>query len=97
MMVFVNEVYKAKEIYSPYLQGFVKLLYPIVPHLGEELYQSFNLSETITYEAWPKYDEAKVIKNEIEIGIQINGKLRSTLKAALDEKSDVLEKNRFSG
>ena len=92
MMVFVNEVYKAKEIYSPYLQGFVKLLYPIVPHLGEELYQSFNLSETITYEAWPKYDEAKVIKNEIEIGIQINGKLRSTLKAALDEKSDVLEK-----
>ncbi len=92
MMVFVNEVYKAKEVFLPYLQGFVKLLYPIAPHLGEELYQYFKTSETITYEAWPMYEEAKTIKNEIEIGIQINGKLRSTLKAALDEKSEVLEK-----
>ncbi len=92
LMVFVNEVYKAREVYLPYLEGFVKLLYPIAPHLGEELYHYFKRAETITYEAWPTYIEEKTIKNEIEIGIQINGKLRSTLKAALDEKSEVLEK-----
>ncbi len=92
MMIFVNDVYKAKEVYKPYLMGFLKLIYPIAPHLGEELYTRFNDATTITYETWPTYDPGKLVMNEVEIAIQVNGKLRGTLKALLNEQSAVLEK-----
>lgn len=92
MMIFINDVYKAKEVYKPYLMGFIKLIYPIAPHLGEELYTRFNDAPTITYEAWPTYDPGKLVMNEVEIAIQVNGRLRGTIKALLNEQSAVLEK-----
>ena len=79
-MILVNDIYKAKEVYKPYLFGLIKLLYPIAPHLGEELYSQVSDVETITYEAWPTYDEAKLVVNEVEIAVQVNGKLRATIK-----------------
>lgn len=91
MMIFINDVYKAKEVYKPYLVGFIKLLYPIAPHLGEELHAKLSDAPTITYEPWPTYDEAKLIVNEVEIAIQVNGKLRATMKAELNSAKEVLE------
>ena len=91
LMIFVNDIYKAKEVYKPYLVGLIKLLYPIAPHLGEELYSQVSDVETITYEAWPTYDEAKLVVNEVEIAVQVNGKLRATIKVALNEDKAKLE------
>ncbi len=91
LMIFVNDIYKAKEVYKPYLIGLIKLIYPIAPHLGEELYSQFSDVETITYEAWPTYDEAKLVVNEVEIAVQVNGKLRATMKASLNESKEKLE------
>lgn len=91
LMIFVNDIYKAKEVYKPYLIGLIKLLYPIAPHLGEELYSQVSDAPTITYEAWATYDEAKLVVNEVEIAVQVNGKLRATIKATLNEDKAKLE------
>ncbi len=77
MMIFINECYKAETIYREYVLGFIKLLYPFAPHLGEELWQLMGYRDTITYESWPIYDEAKLVKDEVEIVVQINGKLKA--------------------
>lgn len=96
LMIFVNDIYKAKEVYKPYLVGLVKLIYPIAPHLGEELYSSLSDVNTITYESWPTFDPGKLVVNEVEIAIQVNGKLRATMKAPLNESKEVIEKMALS-
>src|SRR5699024_3087207 len=60
MMVFINEGYKAEAISKEMAEGFIKLLYPVAPHLAEEVWQVLGHEETITYEAWPSYDETKL-------------------------------------
>ena len=72
--------------------GLIKLLYPIAPHLGEELYSKFVDVATITYEAWPTYSAAKLVVNEVAIAVQVNGKLRATITAKLNESKETLEK-----
>lgn len=91
LMVFVNEANKQEVLSRHMMEGFVKLLYPITPHLGEELWSKLGYSESITYEAWPVYDEAKLTNNEIEIVIQINGKVRTKLKLAKDTSKEMME------
>ncbi len=77
LMVFVNEAYKAEELPRPYMEGFVKLLSPITPHIAEELWEKLGHSGTIAYEPWPTYDEAKLVKDTVEIVLQINGKVKA--------------------
>jgi len=88
MMIFINECYKISVVPKEYIRGFIKLLYPIAPHICEEMYQILFKTDTITYESWPEYDEEKTIENEIEIGVQVNGKLRSSIKIVKDEDQD---------
>lgn len=76
MMVFINEGYKQEKINQAYVEGFVKMLSPIAPHIAEELWQKLGHTETITYAAWPAFDESKLVDDEVEIVIQINGKLK---------------------
>jgi len=92
LMIFINEVYKAKSIYIPYLEGFVKLLSCIAPHLGEELWSMLDHSDIITYESWPTYDEKKLIKADMEIALQVNGKLRASVRVAVDITDEALQK-----
>jgi len=92
MMVFINECYKAEALPKAYIEGFVKLLSPICPHIAEELWEKLgNSSGTIAYEAWPAYDEAKLVDDEIEIVIQINGKVKTKLMVPADANKDALE------
>ena len=78
-MVFINECYKVDEIYQPYAEGFVKMLAPIAPHIGEELWQKLGHDETITYQPWPTYNETLLVDSEVEIVVQVNGKVRAKL------------------
>ena len=90
-MVFINDAYKATILPKDYMEGFVKLLSPICPHIAEELWEKLGHSETIAYEAWPAYDEAKLVDNEVEIVIQINGKVKAKLMVPTGTNKDELE------
>src|SRR5699024_1620977 len=92
MMVFVNEGYKAEQLSKAYIEGFVKLLSPIAPHIAEELWNRLGNKDTIAYEAWPTYDETKLVEDEVEIVLQIMGKVRSKINVAKDITKEELEK-----
>ena len=90
MMIFVNEVYKVGKCPREYAEGLVKMLSCVCPHVGEEIWQKMGHDNTIAYEAWPTYDEAKTVDNTVEIAVQINGKTKGTLAIAKDEAKDVV-------
>src|SRR5690606_8458846 len=90
LMVFINEANKAKEIPKAYVEGFEKLLSPVCPHIAEELWEKLGHEESITYEEWPTYDEAKLVENEVEIVIQINGKVRAKQVVPANLSKDAL-------
>jgi leucyl-tRNA synthetase len=92
LMVFVNEAYKADYLPKPFVEGFVKLLSPITPHIAEELWEKLGHSDTIAYEPWPAYDESKLVDDEVEIVIQINGKVRAKRTIAKDASKEEMEK-----
>lgn len=93
MMIFINGINKEEVFPMEYAEGFLKLLNPIAPHITEELWNILGHNDTITYEPWPIYDEEKTIDDEIEIPIQVNGKLKTTVMIALDEdESSVKQK-----
>jgi leucyl-tRNA synthetase len=91
MMVFINEAYKSTVLPKQYMEGFVKLLSPLAPHLAEELWEKLGHTDTISYEAWPAFDESKLIDNEIEIVIQVNGKVKHKLTVPTGASKEDLE------
>ena len=85
MMIFVNEVYKLKKIGVNQARAFLKLLNPIAPHITEELNQkALNHNEELIYSEWPTYDEKFLEVSEIELVIQVNGKLRAKVNVAVN-------------
>ena len=91
MMVFINECYKAPVIPREYVEGFVKLIAPIAPHIGEELWSILGHEGTITYTEWPTFDESKLVDDEVEIVIQVLGKVRAKISVAKDITKEDLE------
>ncbi len=90
-MTMVNEFYKEKQINKAELETFLQLLNPFAPHMTEELYKKIGGKEELAYKAWPTYDEAKTIEDEIEIPVQIKGKVRATITIKKDEDEDVVK------
>ena len=93
LMIFVNTVYKENDLPKEYAKGFIQLLNPIAPFITEEIWNTFlGHTESIAYSKWPTYDESKTVDDEIELPIQLNGKLKTTLKIQKDsEESTVKE------
>ncbi|MGE6612834.1 MULTISPECIES: leucine--tRNA ligase [Peribacillus] len=91
LMVFINDAYKADSLPKVYIEGFVKLLAPVAPHIAEEIWSKLGHSESITYGTWPAFDEAKLVDNEVEIVIQINGKVKAKLMVPTDTTKEKLE------
>jgi leucyl-tRNA synthetase len=88
MMIFVNEVYKAGKCPRAYAEGLIKMLSCICPHVGEELWEKLGHSDTIAFESWPEYDEAKTVESTVEIAVQINGKTKGTLLIGKEDPKD---------
>ena len=93
MMIFINTVNKEEILPLEYAEGFLKLLNPVAPHITEELWNKLGHTNSIAYESWPKFDDAKTIEDTIEIPVQVNGKLKTTISISLNEdESSVKEK-----
>ncbi|MDE1549258.1 leucine--tRNA ligase [Jeotgalibaca caeni] len=90
MMIFVNEANKAEALPVDYMNGFVQLLAPIAPHLGEELWEKLGNTDTISYAAWPTYEEKFLVEDEVEVIFQINGKVKAREMVAANLSKDEL-------
>lgn len=93
MMALVNEFYKANSVNKAEYATLLLLLNPVAPHMTEELWEMIYSDGRIYQQSWPEYDEAKTIESMVEIAVQINGKVKATVKVALDEdEASVKEK-----
>lgn len=88
MMIFINEVYRVNKLPREYAEGFVKMISCIIPHVGEEMWEKLGHNNTIAYEPWPKCDEAKLVKNEMTLAVQVNGKVRDTIVVSVDASEE---------
>ena len=92
MMIFINECYKADQIYVEYAKGFIKMFACFAPHMGEEIWDKvFGGTGTITYEPWPSYDENMLKEDVIEVIVQVNGKLRGKFTSEVGSDEDTLK------
>ncbi len=79
LMAFINDVMKVGKINKAEFKTFITLLNPVAPHITEELWQRAGFEGTLSAAAWPTYDEAKTVDNEVEVVVQINGKIRDKM------------------
>lgn len=91
LMVFINEAYKVGEVPRKFAEGFLQLLSPVCPHIAEELWSKLGHHESITFSTWPTFDESKLVDNEIEIVIQVNGKVRAKKMVPVGSSKEQLE------
>ncbi len=88
MMTLTNEIYNKGSINKAELKTFITLLNPFAPHITEEIWQVAGFEGMLNESSWPTFDEAKCVDNEIEIAVQINGKVRERLVVAADAEAD---------
>ncbi len=88
MMSMLNEFSKMGSINRAEFQTFLTLLNPVAPHITEELWEACGYEGRVYQMSWPEYDEAKTVENTIEIGVQVNGKLRATVALPVDVDKD---------
>ena len=91
LMAFINDVTKVGKINKAEFKTFITLLNPVAPHITEELWQIAGFEGALSNTAWPVYDEAKTVDNEIEIVAQINGKVKCKLVVGADEAEDSIK------
>lgn len=96
LMIFVNEAYKTDAVPKAAAENFVQLLSPLAPHLAEELWERLGHTETITYESWPAYDEAWTVEAEVEIVVQVNGKIVDRTKISKDLDQAAMQEHSLS-
>ncbi|MBS7241836.1 MAG: leucine--tRNA ligase [Treponema sp.] len=91
MMIFINEASKVEKMPKTMWEGFVLMLSPYAPHLGEELWEKLGHTKTNAYEAWPTFSEEYCKEDTKEIVVMINGKLRDKFEAASDADDETLK------
>jgi len=95
MMIFVNEVMKADVRPKRILDQFVLILSPFAPHVAEELWSVLGHRESLAYEPWPAYDPAKLVEENVEVVLQVNGKLRGKITVPVGLSEDEVQKRAF--
>ena len=88
MMELVNEFYKKNSVTRDEFKTLLVLLNPVAPHITEELWEQLGFDGYIFNQSWPEFDEAKTKESVIEIGVQVNGKVRGTVSLAVDASQE---------
>ena len=79
MMTLVNEIYQKGSITPGEYKALLLLLSPVSPHICEEIWQEQGYGEPVYTQPWPKYDEKYLVRDEVEIAVQLNGKVKGKL------------------
>ena len=90
MMIFQNHLSDLHEVPEEVLQDYLKLLSPFAPHFSEEINQMWGNQDTMAYKEWLLYDEKLASEEEVEIAVQVNGKLRGSIIIAKDSKEEIV-------
>ncbi|XEC96778.1 leucine--tRNA ligase [Paenibacillus tarimensis] len=87
LMIFVNDAYKADQLPRLAMEQFLQMLSPIAPHITDELWERMGHNGSISYVPWPQYEEAWTVDQEVEIVVQVNGKIveRVAIDAGMNE------------
>ncbi len=96
LMIFTNDAYKQEELPRQAMQDFIQLLSPLAPHIAEELWEKFGRTDSLTYATWPQFDEAWTTESEVEIVIQVNGKIVQRANVQKDWDAKALEDHAMS-
>ena len=88
MMSLINEFYKKNAITRGEYKTLLTLLNPVAPHITEELWQTAGFEGRLYQAAWPEFEEEKTIERVVEIGVQVNGKMRVTINVSKDETKE---------
>ena len=87
MMVLVNKFYESAPSRGD-IKALLALLSPFAPHMAEELWELQGFDGLCSLSAWPEYDHSKTLDDEVEIAVQVNGKLRGTVRIPMDSEND---------
>ncbi len=90
MMIFINDCYKEDHVYKEYAVNFVQMLSVFAPHLGCEMYEMLTGKQDLAYRSWPEYDESKLVVEEKEIAVQVNGKVRAKFNISANASDEEL-------
>ena len=91
LMVFVNEAYKVDDLPVEYMEGLIKMISPVIPHVAEELWSQFHASDTIAYQPWPTYDPKALEESTVEMIVQVNGKVRARIEMPKDADQETAQ------
>ena len=91
MMIFVNHL--GKQAFRPrsVVEQFVLILAPFSPHIAEELWEKLGHTDSLAYEPWPKYDSELIKEKEIELAVQVNGKIKDRIVVAADSDEEYVK------
>jgi len=91
MMIFINHLSKQPIVPKSVAEKFILLLAPFAPHIAEELWERLGHANTLAYEPWPQYDEKLIKEKEIELAVQVNGKVRDKIVVAADADDEQIK------
>jgi len=92
MMSLVNDIYSVGSVTYDELKTLIILLYPVAPHICEEINENMGYTEPLHHTKWVEYDESALVENTVEMAVQVNGKVRGKINVASDAKQDEIEK-----
>lgn len=96
LMALMNEISKVGRVTKGEIKSLLIMLNPIAPHMTEEMWEMLGFPGMISEQKWVEYDEAKTIDDEVEIVIQINGKIREKMLIGIDEDNEAVKEKALS-
>ncbi len=96
MMIFVNHLSKQRVRPKSVVEKFILILSPFAPHIAEELWETLGHTESLTYEPWPQYDSQLIREKEIELAVQVNGKIKDRIVVAADAGEEQIRQKALS-
>ncbi len=91
MMIFVNHLNKQTVRPKAVIEKFVLILAPFAPHIAEELWEKLGHTDSLAYEPWPEYDKELIKEKEIELAVQVNGKIKDRIIVSADTDEEQIK------